>query len=501
MRNKGIENLNEPTYHIIRELKNHGEYTTFTGFIDDKIQQYQNHRDNRYTKGRFTRADIASKMDKFDKDTLKRILNGNQRTRKRDLLIAVFAVLKLSVSETNMGLELYQMAPLNPNRPRDLVIQQAISSEKGFEGLNEMLVECKCSPLNLRREDKKKRDEDGSFYYKKATPSYEVITKRVIPYHTVPVSGLSSRYYPGNYQFYVYYIIKDLSNGRVLKLEDPYYQNVYLLDENGNQGEFPLYSKGILRKASVYGERCTDPEIIQYFLSMEYLEQVKAKELLMILDDTRNYGIRTTAYFRNGEIVLFSEAFNQEFPELSEYYQVEVSSSFQKLSVSSKSIFLVKDIGEQRYYEIYGRQACEILDHFNSLSELIDEQCKTAIQEKKLRLEHYYKWFSRAFKACEEAYQKLKNKEVNIYEIKETESLTDLIDEYQIYDELECVPSDDGCFSIPGKDSFQTDDGITIDLETIIRAAELGIPSVSEISHIIRIKGSVEAILSEPLKK
>lgn len=503
MKNNDIRNSKETYYsHIIREHASHGEYTTFTGFIEDKIQKYRNHQDNRYNKGQFKRTDIASKMGNFDYDTLKRILNGNQRTRKRDLLIAVFAVLKLTVKETNIGLELYHMAPLNPMNLRDLVIQQAIADEKGFDGINEMLIECNCSPLNLQRTRSKGMDGDNSFYYEKDTSTpYEIIEKRVIPYYAVPYSSLSFQYYPRNYQFTAYFIIKELHSGRILKLEDPRSQNVYLMDDNGKQSEFPLYSKGVLKRVSKFGECCTEPEIIQFFVSMSYLLDVKARELFMLVDDTRNYGSRTTAYYRDGEIVIFTEVFNQEFPERSEYYQVEISPSFQKLSVSERSVFLSKDIGEERYFDLYGQQCYEVFRQYNSFGELISDQCKTSEQERKWELENHIKWFTKAIKACEEAYLKLQNKEVNIREIRHTESLSDLIEEFDVYNEFDCITSDDGCFSIPGRDSFQTDDGITIDLECLIRAAELGIPSVSEISYLIKTKGSVEAVLSEPLMK
>ena len=47
MKNNDIRNSKETYYsHIIREHASHGEYTTFTGFIEDKIQKYRNHQDN-----------------------------------------------------------------------------------------------------------------------------------------------------------------------------------------------------------------------------------------------------------------------------------------------------------------------------------------------------------------------------------------------------------------------------------------------------------------------
>ena len=71
---------------------------------------------------------------------------------------------------------------------------------------------------------------------------------------------------------------------------------------------------------------------------------------------------------------------------------------------------MIYNLPEERYFELYGRQCYEVFQQYNSFEELISDQFKTSEQERKWELENHIKWFTKAIKACEEAYLKLQNK-------------------------------------------------------------------------------------------
>ena len=121
----------KPTQHshydyskLIASAKKESQYESFATFIDEKIHEC---REKHYAgeAHSFNRSTLAD-MIGIESSTLTKIINGSQATRKRDIIIALCFALQMSESETALALNLYSMAPLNPNNLRDLVIIQAL---------------------------------------------------------------------------------------------------------------------------------------------------------------------------------------------------------------------------------------------------------------------------------------------------------------------------------------------------------------------------------------
>ncbi len=115
-----------PTYDYSKMIATAMEesQTSFSSFINEKIRDLRNKSYDGEVR-RFNRSTLADILG-MDVSTLTKIINQTQATRKRDVIIAICVALQMTESETNLALNLYPMAPLNPYNLRYLVIIQAL---------------------------------------------------------------------------------------------------------------------------------------------------------------------------------------------------------------------------------------------------------------------------------------------------------------------------------------------------------------------------------------
>ena len=69
-------------------------------------------------------------------------------------------------------------------------------------------------------------------------------------------------------------------------------------------------------------EDATKSEYFPYFLELDKLTDHMVSEKLTEVNDTKTYGFRVSGRFTSKGIMMFSEAFNSQNPELNEYLQV-----------------------------------------------------------------------------------------------------------------------------------------------------------------------------------
>ena len=79
-------------------------------------------------KGLKTR-ELAESLD-INYEQFRKILNMNKPTKKRDCIIAICAMLRLDIDDTNKALKLYQYMPiLNEKNPRDELLIEILDEQ------------------------------------------------------------------------------------------------------------------------------------------------------------------------------------------------------------------------------------------------------------------------------------------------------------------------------------------------------------------------------------
>jgi hypothetical protein len=319
-----------PTYNykrVISDAKCDAKYEDFASYIDALIKEHRNKLGDR-----FSRIDLAN-LTGIDYEMLKKIINGSKVTRKRDCIIAICFALELDRYETDRALELYPMTTLNPNNLRDLVIIEALANHEGIQELNKLLESCKFSRLNIDSKGNRMPD-DRSYFYPDKEKKYTTIQQEVIPYDMIGNEGkkaLKHLYNPWRFNYDSYMVLRRNDDGKHLKITTDGYYTVYEQSDTGDYKEREYF-----RSLS----ECKDPELSQSFLQLNYLMDGRARQIVDMLNDTRNYGQRLSAEILDDQLIIYGEAFNYTAPELCEYYQIETRSESCQLSVSHKSTFL-----------------------------------------------------------------------------------------------------------------------------------------------------------------
>lgn len=171
------------------------KHTDFTAFIDGKIRQFSDEMGERFNKR------VLAKKIGISYEMLKKIINQSKKTRQRDCIIAICIALGMSHFDTNKALELYSMATLNPNRPRDMVIIEAVYNSKGIQDVNEYLQKAGCSCLSIGSK-KQQGSNDNEYYY--PNPKYTIIGTEVYVYDFFAASrdkSLKDMYDPARFSY------------------------------------------------------------------------------------------------------------------------------------------------------------------------------------------------------------------------------------------------------------------------------------------------------------
>ena len=466
---------------LIAETRKEYQYESFSMFIDEKIRECR--RKNMYDASSFNRSTLAD-MLKLNPSTLTKIINGSQATRKRDIIIAICFALQLSESETQMALNLYPMVPLNRNNLRDLVIIQALHNGVSVNKLNEILLEHGFNKLNLQRGDSK--SEEGAMYIPFGSTSYEEVSVEIEPYCIIGDASefsLCHRYNPDRFSFRSYMIIenkgeKDRTQYRITGgISDVY--DIAIKEDNEWKD---VYSNDYIHQKYMELSPCVDPGILNEVTKLQEYTDRRARYVHSMCNDTRNYVSRFGAENNHGQLLIYGERFGCDAPELSEYYQLEVSSNTCLFTVSNSSRFLERYLGQDKWRKLYGILSPPVLYSFTSLDEVKDQRWRSQ--------------FQMMLQSARELVDQLRTRKLFIYNAQGLLSIDELMHLFHVEDAFECYQPNDPTYEImPKRDQITGPDGKPITVADLYRAAELGIFTVEDICNIRTCYGSLENYL------
>ena len=465
--------------------------------------------------------DVLAPMLDLTPEQFKKMRNRNKKG-SRDFVIALTALLGFSPDDVSDLLRLYGYSGLDEMDARDLCIWDVIEdisnsvtsrpSASTINKINDALKDRNLETLQIIHHRSLPTREDTSCHVLSSDFEFYKQPRIIIPAANEPYldiyDSLSCEYDFGrcDCSARAYVVPKHHS------IENPiYYELVcncngkmsYIKYKNGEMGYIPDESD------SYTLNNLTQEEIIQLkpFASiLQDLVKKHRRQLVELLNDTRNYGERVCAGIKNDCIHVFCETYNYDMPEAGEYYLMEYVDRHYQFSIYHASVFLALCMNEEEYKKKISKAIPEPYRAYKGIDEI----------EKLKR--HYKKASSawrnlhvqeRAFKEMQskvnQCLERLRNRTafVNNYIANEEEigGPAGLCRIYGVESPFRCHIADhengEMALGITETDFVQCNgDTVHISIDDLQRAFELGAHNIDEICHIIKYKGSIESILT-----
>lgn len=412
------------------------------------------HRYHSRPNKKLSTKDLAKRVG-IGPEIFRKIINMQKPTKKRDCIIAICAVLKMNIKETNKALNYYNNMPLlDYSSPRDNLLMTILEYQKecylDLDSINALLTINNYSSLDtINSRGISKTYETQTSYHVEDVSVNTYLNDECLNY-----KSLSSRYRFSNYQYEAKMIIKDDHHCYTIYIMADKHQTIY---KTKNHIYTSLKETGLFK-----------PCFIQ-LLGMIEKEKKRIKE---ILNDTRNYNNRLNGRVVGNHFYVYEEVYEHEYPELNIYYLMEYIDGTYHFSISHESQFLSKHL--TNYKEYYIKEPDPPYASFNSLEEIESYENKTL-------LELYKKRYKEMMKDIQKGIQQIKNKEIYI-ECKEELDGT-VLDYYNI----------DSLFL---EESMKEDPQTLLTLDEIERAYELGYKSIEDIISAKQNYGNIESIIA-----
>ena len=468
------------------------QYDRFSDFIKDMRKGVV----SQFGKQGITTRELAELVG-IDYEQFRKIVNMNKPTKKRDCIIAICAVLRLDLDETNEALVLYNHMPTldeDTINKRDLklieILDEQFINPLTIAKINQRLVLNGFPELDIIDHRRSVKPAPG-----KVNAPYKLLKKRVRTLsNDLLLFGNQYDSLDAEYSMDRYRCVAEMW------LDDAKQKQIYHLTADTH------HSYDI----EVHGETITDiksytaPEdsgvFMDYFFELEAMANRELKKMLSILNDTKNYNTRISAGILDGALHVYVETYNFTVPELNEYYLFEYKNGSALLSVYQDSEFMRCYLSPDQYTQTYGKKPITLIAQYNSVEEITS--CHNLADRSSPEL-----------LKCRSSYFKmLKDKaDTLISDIKSGKKYIRHLD--YIYDdrdrvceffgvekEFECSLDDEyGDMMFAGKKSadfqFEGSDTVIITIEDLYKAFELGFTNIREICRVKQKLGSIEDIL------
>lgn len=460
---------------------------SFSDFFKEKVSKLLDEKGiivNKYSIAE-EKKKIAKLLD-IDYDLFRKYINNQKRMKKRDLIIAICALIQANSTETDNVLDFFKMPELEPSwdeiESRDGILIDILDTQGddpySITEINKKLADKHYNILDII--DHKKKDTLPIKY------PYPLLKKKVECRIDELFYGDQYNSLSTEYDINRYYIIARMWLGSKEKYYELHTANnsgffVNLHTNNNNS----LHSYNSIEETGKF-EKCF----------IELMEMVKSekKKMVKILNDTKNYCSRKSASIINNEPHVYYETYNYSIPEKGEYYLMDYSNGKYTLYVSPESIFMHFYLPEKVYNEIYGKSIdiktyLKRLERYNSIESM----------EKKLESDKKYRYpFLKrriyAFKTIkleiDSLIEKLKTGEKHILNREYVFSNPcDILKYYNVAEDFQCTYDEEYDEITNGieKATFSIDDKQEIELsfENLIDGFELGLTSIDEIGKFL----------------
>ena len=378
---KAIVTEEEFYYHKLFEDMGPVTGKSFSKFLTDKQNELCG---SKGAEEKISRDDIADMLN-ISRTSFSKIVSKERPTKYRDFVIAVCAVLQLETDDTNRALYAYGgMKLLSESDPRDMCIMDFLdTAHRSFDiiaELNKKLEKNGYHKLVINRN--KGIDEPIKYPYK------------LIRKHFQCTIGGIRRYSTPEYFLDLLYDTDNFYNMRTcMEFDDKgkRYELCISYEEAAGSADCNLYKSGIIKRIYPPQKKYTvfeypykekKPQTFTYysiedtqkfkncFQAVEKAEEAEMQRRYDIFNDTRNYGKRTSAKVIENELHVFTEEYNCDIPEFSEYYLMDHCRGKYTLYISKNSKFMQMYLSKEKYEEIYGQAEDTVTGEYSSVSDI-----------------------------------------------------------------------------------------------------------------------------------
>lgn len=425
-------------------------------------------------------------------EMFRKILNREKPTKKRDFIIALGVVLHMSHWQVDEALNLYQYMPsLDDQIPRESFIKAMLDKDVSFtiSEMNTLLADVGFSELDIY--DGRQEKKEGVFDIKRPYKVLENKVKTMISAEYCygdQYNSLCTTYDPYRCKSVGDMILSDVRSGKIVRLVSR--TDGYMSAQSYDTDMLPIEFKSVSETG----------EYKEYFAELKNAVYKERRRLLDILNDTKNYRRRVSAKLISDSVRVFAEEFNFIIPEMNEYYVLVYASGEYKLYVYERSMFMAYYLSKDAYDSFYGSNDVKEKEVYESLEQLEDlMKGVNGNSEEGIRFRMRKNAFIKMKSDVDELYRKIKSREEFIQNRAYIfDNSYDVLRYYKLEDAFGCVYDEFGDITDSKVEvEFLVQDGtsVTVTLEDIFRAFELGFDGIDEICRIKHKYGSIEAVL------
>ena len=472
-----MNNNNHLLYEKKTALVNKADVSkdAFSKFFDSKLKEYN----EKYGTSRKTK-DIAAELG-ISHDLFRKYINKEKVTDKRDLIIAICAILKLDTTDTNIGLNAYNMTELDDYNIRDEIIMNILDNTEDnsapIDEINSELESKYYPKLNIHTHRNISKTVDPFFPYTLLEQSVECRTGDLY----------GSQYDSLNTQYDLRYIIiakaliSDAECKKILLCADSD-NHFSLIDYSGNN--HPILHCDDINSTGEF-KNC--------FAKLKSEVKSEEKRIIDLFYDTRNFNKRKSARIINNQLHVFFETYNYSMPVLGEYFFMDYVNGSYTLYVSKRSMFMDMYLGKKGYKILQTNKT----ERFASIDE-IDKFIRLALPSKQELLKMRIKAYENAKLEIDALIDELLSGEVFIQNIDAIfENPYDVLIFYQVADAYQCIvdPITNSVTAIGNETAtFQLRDHseIIISIDDLKKGFTLGLNTIDEIESALQQYGDLE---------
>ena len=444
-----------------------------------------------------------------------KVINKQKDGQSRDCIIAICIALEMTPAQTSKALILYDSLPRldRQNRRDDCIInilENNAGAKKGewIENANRVLESMGLACLDIikhRASPKKEKSTKTSVPYGKPRPTLKVLSRHIGPtVYQDPYGSLATAW--------DLWLFNVNSQMRVLDEEK---NTTYLLTAEAD-GRLSMHEliNGVADNLRAFKSPDDTGEFRDFFNYLLGAARNGRRWLLNHVDDTRNYYMRTAARIHKDHVCIFVERYNYSMSERHEFYLMERIAEKHRLSVFHESAFMSRYLGEDEYRKQYDKEPPAPIMVFETIEEAEEADRKAA----------YYSSRKTAFSflatEVDNCFNRIKNGNVVIRDWKSIfDTPGDVCRFFGVENEFQCrtvqmhpwyekepapgtpEAEEEGVpFLIANANEadFSLEDGsvVTVTLDQLLRAFDLGCNDIGQICRIIGKTGTIESVLN-----
>ena len=335
-------------------------------------------------------------------DRFKRFIN-TENLAKRDCIIGIGFALWFSSKQTDDLLLKYGMAKLCDDLSREKIIKGMLNKASAeltggkkrvddfsLERINQELLILGQDPLHVV--DKKNPAEKAETSIAKERTNFILLEQKTETRIDEIVLGdwqdsLMTEYFPGRYRIISEFLVKSSDGRRYHRiLVEPGSINTYsemLIDDENSirnknktallQWDYPT-TNGLPKEFNTLEETGE----LKGFFMIAYNQAIQERlRLTQTLNDSRNYHNRISAKVIDGILHIFTETYNYDFPEKSEYYLMDSFMNRNILFVEKTSCFMLLYLTTEEYQTYFESIPDRGEERYESAEEIIMKRMET----------------------------------------------------------------------------------------------------------------------------